>query len=104
MRGSPGSIGTGSVTALLESTLALAVPLWIDELSRRPWSYVEERARECAIIVAGKGDLILFTGKTSGETAAAFNRLAEGVACCAFSPGGVTVMGMHFEAKHEGTK
>ena len=32
------------------------------------------------------------------ETAAAFNALAEGLACLAFSPGGVTFYGLHFEA------
>lgn len=86
--------------ALLAATLATAVPLWIMRLEQQPWSYIAQRAPECAQIVAEKGDIIQYRSKKEGETAKAFNALAEGIAICAFSPGGVKFMGMHFEARH----
>jgi len=54
-------------------------------------------ARVCAGVVAGQGDLVLYRSKRPGVTAEAFNRLAEGLACLAFQPGGVTAFGLHFE-------
>lgn len=85
---------------LLELSLAVAVPLHIDELQRRPWDVVEAFAHEAGQIVAEKGDVIQFKGKKKGETAAAFNSLARGIACLAFCPGGVKVFGGHWEAEH----
>ncbi len=84
--------------AALAGMLAVAVPLWIENVRDMPWKEKLERARECSQIVAEKGDVILYKSKKKGETAAAFNALAEGVAILAFAPGGVTVFGMHFEA------
>jgi hypothetical protein len=85
--------------SLLKMGLEVSVPLFIDRVRRE---YTEEqrfaRARECAQIVASKGDVILHKSKTRGETADAYNALAEGLACAAFQPGGVTFLGMHFEA------
>lgn len=83
---------------LLAGMLSLAVPLWIEAM--RNWSEEErmEYGRKCADIVAEKGDVILYRGK-KGESAAAFNALAEGVAALAFAPGGVSIFGLHFEAR-----
>lgn len=95
----PDSLGQWDTKyALLSSTLQLAVPLWIDQLRGRGWDYVQQRAQECGNYVAEHGDLILFKGKKKGETAEAFNRLAEGVACLSFCPGGVTLFGSHWES------
>lgn len=85
---------------LLRLTLEAAVPLWIDQLSRRPWRHVMERAKACADVVASKGDVILYRSKRRGETADAFNALAEGMACITFARGGVRIFGLHFEAIH----
>jgi len=85
---------------LLKISLEAAVPLHIDLLRTRPRHEIEERAREAAQIIAEKGDIILYRSRKKGETAAAFNRLAEGIACLAFAPGGVTIFGLHFEAHH----
>lgn len=41
---------------------------------------------------------MLFRSKRKGETADAFNHLAEGIACLAFAPGGVRLFGSHWEA------
>lgn len=84
---------------LLQSTLSVAVPLRIEEMKKRPWSFIEERARVCGQVIASEGDNILFRSKKEGKTAEVFNRLAEGIACLAFTPGGVKVFGMHFEAR-----
>lgn len=85
---------------LLGMALSAAVPIWIERLRLEPWSYVQERANACADIVAGKGDIIMFRSKKKGETAGAFNALAEGIACLAFCPGGVKMFGEHWEAAH----
>jgi hypothetical protein len=86
--------------ALLTIALEAAVPLWIAQLQERgDWDYIQRRAKQCADIVAEKGDVILYRGKKRGESAAAFNALAEGLACLAFAPGGVKAFGMHWQAK-----
>lgn len=81
---------------LLTTSLLAAVPLWIHRM--RDWS-PEERCRrspELADHVAAHGDILQFKSKKRGETAEAFNRLAEGVAILAHQPGGVTVFGLHW--------
>jgi hypothetical protein len=82
---------------LLATTLEIAVPLWIEELRGLPFEELQRRAKACAEVVAHKGDVILFKGK-KGESAEAFNRLTEGLACLAFAPGGVKAFGMHWQA------
>jgi hypothetical protein len=87
--------------SLLKSTLYLAVPLWIEKLKKRDWDYIRSRASACGDVVAEKGDHILFRSKKKGDSAKAFNALAEGVACLSFAPGGITVFGMHWESEKE---
>lgn len=87
---------------LLETALSVSVPIWIEDLKGKSWDHIQSRAAVCSQEVASHGDLILYKSKKQGESAAAFNRLAEGIACLAFAPGGVTAFGMHFEAKMEG--
>lgn len=84
---------------LLATALSSAVPLWIEQLRSRDWAYIEQRAKVCSQEIAEHGDNILYRSRKKGETATAFNRLAEGVACLAFAPGGVTIFGQHFDAK-----
>lgn len=85
----------------LATALAVAVPLWIEDLKHMPWDYIQQRAKICSDVVAEKGDVILFRGGKKGESAEAFNRLAEGVACLSFAPGGVRVFGEHWVGKLE---
>lgn len=84
--------------ALLSASLEVAVPLWIDRMRDYSAAYRIERAQECADVIASKGDIIMYRSKKRGETGRAFNRLAEGLACLAFVPGGVRFMGIHWEA------
>lgn len=83
---------------LLSWTLMIAVPLWIERLRDLPTEQRIARARACAQVVAEHGDHVLYRSKRAGETAAAFNALAEGLACLAFQPGGVEFAGQHFIA------
>lgn len=85
----------------MRACLGAAVPLWITQLRERDWDYVMERARVCGQHIAEKGDVIQFKSKRKGESAEAFNRLAEGIACLAFARGGVTFLGDHWEAAFE---
>lgn len=86
--------------ALLNATLSAAVPLRALELRRIPFERLMSRAPELGQIIAEKGDIIQFKSKKKGETAAAFNALAEALAILSFMPGGVTFFGQHFENVH----
>ena len=87
---------------LLRTCLCVTVPLWIQvwKLRVASWSdaLVRERGSLLSTIVASQGDIIQFRGGKKGDTAAAFNALAEGVALLAYCPGGVTFLGDHWEA------
>ncbi len=87
-----------SQRSLLTCTLGLAVPLWIAELRGRGWEQIQERVKRCADVIAEHGDDLLFRSKKKGGSAEAFNRLAEGIACLSFCPGGVKVFGSHWES------
>jgi hypothetical protein len=78
------------------SALPRAVPLWIDRYRDFCWEEGYRRAQICMQICAEHGDDILY--RTKGKTADGFNRLAEGLAILASSPGGVTFAGQHWEA------
>lgn len=95
----PALIGQLMQHPLLVTSLQAAVPLWILQLRDVPFEDKQRRAQECAQIVAEKGDVIMFKGGKRGETAAAFNALAEGIAILSFAPGGVTVFGQHWDAE-----
>jgi len=84
---------------LLRIALAAAVPLWIAELRLCSVKHRMERALVCGQHVAEHGDVVQFHGGKKGASAEAFNRLAEGLACLAFQPGGVTFLGDHWEVK-----
>ena len=78
--------------ALLRAHLQAAVPLAIDDYlrGRRPWPNPDRIAQ----VIAAQGDSILH--RTS-HTAAAVTALVEGVACLAFCPGGVDLLGDHYQ-------
>lgn len=92
-----------STAELLRIALSAAVPLNAMAMQKRPWSEIQALAQEAAQIIAEKGDLIMFKGKKKGESAAAFNALARGLAALSFAPGGVTFLGDHYETKHQET-
>lgn len=93
--------GISSTTRdLLQCSLEAAVPMWIERLRDEPIEYLLERAKVCGAAVAERGDIIQFRSKKKGASAEAFNRLAEGLACAALvAPGGVTFLGVRWEAK-----
>lgn len=85
---------------LLKISLTCAVPLWIETLKNRPWADLEASRHRCIDMIASHGDNILYRSKKAGETARAFNALAEALAILSFVPGGVRAFGLHFEARH----
>lgn len=91
-----------SDSTLLSVSLQAAVPLWVLRLVQQDPSPEElrRRAEEASQVVASKGDIILYRGGRKGETAAAFNKLAEGVAILSFSPGGVVLFGTRYETRN----
>lgn len=91
---------------LLPETLALAVPLWIDEIRgwspRARWS----RARECGMQILDEGQHgaeLFYNDAKPGETARSFNRLALAIACASYQPGGIRAFGMLWCAEHLGS-
>lgn len=91
---------TESNEALLKSVLSVAVPMWVERLQSMPWPDVEYRAKGCGQYVAEHGDVILYRSKKKGESAKAFNYLAQGLAALSFLPGGVHFLELHFENIH----
>jgi len=89
-----------TASPLLRAALGAAVPLWVIELRKRPWSEIQAIVHECADVIASKGDVILYRSKKKGESAAAFNALAKGLAALSFAPGGVTFLGDHYENQY----
>lgn len=88
---------------LLSGLLVIAVPLWMDRLFLMSWEERDRRRSACLDVLAGSeadGVACLATGSHTkdGKVGEAFNRLAEALALGALQPGGVTFMGMHFEA------
>lgn len=86
-------------TTLVES-LRFAVPLWIDKLRNCTMDQLLARASRCAGVVGTRGDALQFKGSSASgrrASAEAFNHLAEGLACAAYLPGGISFAGMHWE-------
>lgn len=84
----------------LRITLQAAVPLWQLRLRERPLAVLLAKGPDLAQVIAEKGDVILYKGGKRGESAAAFNALAEGIATLSFMPGGVTFLDDHWHAVH----
>lgn len=82
--------------ALLRAHLAAAVPLAIQR-----WADADKDARTARLeqaleLIAEHGDDILFGGPHCRD---GINALVDAVAILAYQPGGITIAGMHFEAK-----
>jgi hypothetical protein len=102
VEGYRGSVGGN----LLLISLEAAVPLWAERwrawLRLWEWERVVQRAQELSQIVASEGDNILFRGAKKGDSARAFNALAEGLALLSMFPGGVKFLGEKWEHKKGG--
>ena len=83
--------------------LRIAVAMCIVKFQQVALCVVVDRARDLADVVASEADVLFRPGKP-GQTARAFNALAEGLAALSFQPGGVRFLGMHFEAQHPDTE
>ena len=91
---------SGTDNDLLAIALGAAVPLRVAEYLRQggPGEDDRERARRFAPVLGAEGDALQFRGKSRGEAAELFNRLADALAVMAFQPGGVTAFGEKWEA------
>jgi hypothetical protein len=95
---------TDIVRELLTCTLAAAVPLRLAELDALSGETRADAIRawraDALEQIPAHGDIILYPAKKRGETAAAFNSLARGVAVMALNPGGVQFVGQVWCAAH----
>lgn len=86
----------------LMGMLEVAVPFWVVRWRERgPQSNWRERAQELSQVVAEKGDVLQYRSK-KGESANAFNALAEAVALLSFVPGGVRFNGLRWTSTWDG--
>lgn len=82
--------------------MALAVPMWIEELRHKSFADFENRREAILESVCYNGDLLLYGSKKKGKTAQLFNDLAEGLAWLALiAKGGVTFGDQHWDAEFE---
>jgi len=86
-----------SKLSLLQATLSVAVPMRIAELRDKPIEEIldPEALRSIQQGLAEAREDVLYGGRCG---AAGFNALADAIARLAFMPGGVTILGMHFDA------
>ena len=84
----------------LAESLAFAVPLWIDDIRDLTDEQRIARAKRCGAAVAERGDVLQFGSSKPGKAAEVFNALAEGLACAAYQPGGITFAGRHWCTDH----
>lgn len=82
------------------STFQAGIMLHILELRERGGPTIAEWSRiaEFANALAEKADVMLFGGCKKGEAADLFNKTCKAVAILSFVPGGITLMGEHYES------
>lgn len=82
---------------LMKIVLSVAVPLRIEELRHKPVEEIldPEQLNSIQRTLDEAREDVLYGGKGCAE---GFNAVADGLARLAFMPGGVTVLGMHFDA------
>jgi hypothetical protein len=85
---------------VLPIALEAAVAIRIAILQARNGPNAAELARvaEFSLVLAEKGDVLMFGSKQKGEAAELFNRLAEAISVLAFCHGGIWLFGRHWEA------
>jgi hypothetical protein len=86
--------------SLLKSMLPMAVMLNTLNFEKMSWADLQEAIKGASQALAEHGDNILFRGPKKGDTAKGFNQLAKAITVLSFVPGGITFLGMHFEAVH----
>lgn len=100
---------------MLRIALSVAVPLWIEVVRQMPAEQRAEVAEEChSLVNYGNNDPDPLRGRGNsgpermasgmppnkpGDIGRVFNATALGLAVMAFAPGGVTHLGIHWEAR-----
>ncbi len=86
-----------SENIVLIETLRVAVPWHMLILSSRSPAALQRMAKEASSVIGSKGDVLQFRSPKKGESAAAFNALARGLAAAALVAwGGATFAGLHW--------
>ncbi|MFF9481376.1 hypothetical protein [Streptomyces sp. NPDC014733] len=82
---------------LLVEALRVAVPLCMMELDSRDSGELTRIAQASGTHLGSHGDRLLFRSQKKGETAEAFNRLAQGLAAAALlAPDGIGFADLHW--------
>jgi len=92
----------------LSIMLQAAVPLWINQWKKKPWSEVckqlDEKSKTLPQLLGAKGDILIHGGGEKGEAANLFNQTAEAISLMSFLPGGIEIFGGYWESTHPETE
>jgi hypothetical protein len=91
--------------ALLRLHLQTCVPLRLAELRRQggPTEADWQRTAEVGQEIAEHGDWLMFRGPRQGDTARLVGKVVDAVAMLAYCPGGIDILGVHWEVKKDET-
>jgi hypothetical protein len=86
---------------LIQCTLSALVPIAIFDLQKQggPSEWHFEQCHAFSWKLGAEGDTLLY--RVKGKTGKIMGEFCEVVAALAFVPGGISVFGLHFEAKVE---
>lgn len=84
----------------LAIALSASVPLCVAEFQQRPWRELDAQRSEWVQMIAEHGDHILYRSKREGDSAKAFSALVQAIAFLSFAPGGVKLLGTHWQNRH----
>ena len=88
---------------LLRQLLPIAVSLWAKKIQKDipdNWEFYQKILQDYNEKCLDEPEFttaLLF--KTKGKTAESFNRFAQAIAILSFAPGGIQILGLHFEYK-----
>lgn len=96
-------MSSNDASFLMRTHVDAMVPLAIQEIARGGGITDEHinLARSLSWDLAECGDILIYRSDKKDETAKMMNKLVEGLAILAFLPGGVTFLGVHFEAERK---
>lgn len=85
---------------LLQSSLEVAVPLWIEAFKTYNWDELKRVMSDSEAVLETCAEGIIY--RIKGKSAKAFNALAKAIAALSFVPGGIEIFGIKWES-HEKT-
>ena len=83
---------------LLQSSLEVAVPLWIECFKDYEWEDLQRVMKESEDVLAECAEAVLY--RIEGKSAKAFNALAKAIAALSYVPEGIEIFGMKWNSNN----